>query len=72
MSQRAVVINYTLSRMHAGCLSREIAHAGSPEMLRACAQKRIPYLIGNDRERLRDEYAQRLRALKGRATGEMP
>ncbi len=63
---RRIASNPTLSAMHAGCLSREIAKADSPEALRAAAQKRIPYLIGRDRDRLRDEYADRLRALKTR------
>lgn len=63
---KKIASNHTLSAMHAGCLSREIAKADSPEALRKAAQKRIPYLIGRDRDRLRDEYAERLRALKTR------
>lgn len=66
---RQIASNPTLSAMHAGCLSREIAKADSPEALRKAAQKRIPYLIGRDRDRLRDEYAERLRALKTRPGG---
>ena len=66
---RRIASNPTLSAMHAGCLSREIAKADSPEALRKAAQKRIPYLIGRDRDRLRDEYAERLRALKTRPGG---
>ena len=65
-AKKHVASNPTLSAMHAGCLSREIAKADSPEALRKAAQKRIPYLIGRDRDRLRDEYAERLRALKTR------
>ncbi|MFA9948736.1 hypothetical protein [Dentiradicibacter hellwigii] len=66
---RRIASNPTLSAMHAGCLSREIAKADSPEALRKAAQNRIPYLIGRDRDRLRDEYAERLRALKTRPGG---
>lgn len=68
MSQHAVITNYTLSRMHAACLLKDIAKADTPQALRAAAEKRVPYLIGNDREHLRDEYAQRLRMLKGGAS----
>ena len=61
----AVSTNPTLSRMRCGCLSREIARAEAPEALRAAAQKRIPYLIGADRTRLREEYIARLKTLNG-------
>lgn len=59
-----IFTNPHLSSVAAACLSREIAHAESPEVLRACAKKRVPYLIGKDKDRMRDAYVQRLRELK--------
>ena len=54
-----------LSNMHAACLSREIKDAETEAEMREAAEKRIPYLLGKDKDRLCGEYANRLKTLRG-------
>ena len=61
----AIQTNPHVSAVHACNFSREIARANTLQALEAAAIKHSPYLIGDDKARLRDEYAARVVAIKG-------
>jgi len=55
-----VLTNPHLSKVHAANFRREIASAGSAEELKAAAKKHGDFLVGRDKETLRQEYTERL------------
>ncbi len=61
----AVVTNPHISATHAANFSRAIVCARSLDDLKAAAAKHGAYLIGYDKERLRDEYTLRVVAIRG-------
>ncbi len=61
----AVVTNPHLSKVHAANFRREIQSAASAAELKAAAKKHGDYLLGRDKDILRQEYTERLGAVKG-------
>jgi hypothetical protein len=67
MSDKPVITNPHVSSVHAAVLSKKIAAAHTPRELEAAAAEHSPYLVGNDKENLRQEYRHRLAQVGHRA-----
>lgn len=57
---KKTVTNPYLSNVHASVFSKKIVAAQTPDALQAIAAEHGPWLLGDDKARLRDEYQQRL------------